>query len=87
MKLTSTAGRARRYSTVAGERMFPNAMQPSSTTTNVPFGETTGVPSALVEPTEPALKSSMSRIIGLVSFPVEFPSNAFLGIGAGACCG
>ena len=76
MKFTSTSGRARRFSTVPGERMFPNATHPSSTTTNVAFGETAGVPSPFVVATEPALNSSMSRIIGFVSFPMPFPPRS-----------
>ena len=54
MKFTSTSGRDRMFATVPGDRMLPNAIRGSSTTTKMAFGDTAGVPSSFVVATAPA---------------------------------
>jgi len=52
---------------VPGERISPNAIVLSSSTTKVPFGETLGVPSGAAVATNPSRCSSMTRLISGVS--------------------
>src|SRR5947208_2674254 len=60
-------GFVRRFRIVPGERISPNAIVWSSTTKNVPFGETFGVPSGDVVATNPSSCSSTIRFISAVS--------------------
>src|SRR5882757_5849498 len=66
-KLISMRGLVRRFRIVPGERISPNAIVWSSTTKKVAFGDTLGVPSGAVVPTNPSSCSSTIRFISAVS--------------------